>query len=197
MKEMWNPLRKEPDEKEMKQKLRTVQSSLGRLAGNKQQSADKAREQAREAFREGNERRFRRYARKHQMNLRVADAADTAALRVASWIDQVELYESLKTLGGIGGTLREFQEELGLDTETIEDGILDLQLTLDDLTGHENVMDALEIGLEDQVDPEEVEALRAEFAAEMGAEVEGTDDVADRIRKDAEEIQGTPTGDGA
>jgi hypothetical protein len=104
--------------------------------------------------------------------------------------DVVEMQEGLKEVADIGSMLKDYQDQLGIDTKQMEKAVANIQTSMEKVnTATEMITTTMEaVTSGDVAVSESQESLKAELMAELEAEKTTSGGLEEKIKKEREKI---------
>lgn len=178
--------KKKPKPQELLTKIAIAEKKLEKREAQLKDKRDKARQDAKNALKMGDERGFRVSSKRYgslQMQLNtIGSMLEMAATMRTALEDQESLVEIIE----IGKDLAYAQKAMGFDSEKIENAITNIRNAVDKVVSSSEM---LQTQMETLTSPEvsrEQEMLRAELIAELKAETSTAEDLEEKIKKEKE-----------
>lgn len=159
-----------PDE--MKTKLSISEQRLTARENELGKKRQKARDEAKQALADGNDREFRVASRRYSMVDGQTATIGSMVEMAQSMIDVIEMQTGLNEVAEIGVDLGRWQKELGLDSKKLESAVTNIRTSMERVntatTMMTSTMDAAMAGGSELSDVQD--SLRSELLAEIGVE---------------------------
>ena len=183
-----NPFKKvSPDE--MKTKLSMSEQRLSTRERELEKKRNKAREQAKEALANGNDREFRVASRRHSMVEGQVNTISSMVEMAQSMSDVIEMQSGLKEVVDIGNDLGKWQKQLGFDTGELEHAVTNIRTSMEKVntatTMMTSSMDAAMGGGTELTEMQD--SLRSELLAELSSDTVSDDKLSKKIEEEMEE----------
>lgn len=183
-----NPFKKvSPDE--MKTKLSMSEQRLSTRERELEKKRQKARDQAKEALANGNDREFRVASRRHSMVEGQVNTISSMVEMAQSMSDVIEMQSGLKEVVDIGNDLGKWQKQLGFDTGELEHAVTNIRTSMEKVntatTMMTSSMDAAMGGGTELTDMQD--SLRSELLAELSSDTVSDDKLSKKIEEEMEE----------
>ena len=183
-----NPFKKvSPDE--MKTKLSMSEQRLSTRERELEKKRNKAREQAKEALANGNDREFRVASRRHSMVEGQVNTISSMVEMAQSMSDVIEMQSGLKEVVNIGNDLGKWQKQLGFDTGELEHAVTNIRTSMEKVntatTMMTSSMDAAMGGGTELTEMQD--SLRGELLAELSSDTVSDDKLSKKIEEEMEE----------
>lgn len=173
---------------ELETKLTIAEKKLLKREESIKERKDKARDSAKEALKNGDERTFKLESRKYASIQGQMNTVGSMIEMAATMKDAIQQQKDLTELVAIGGDLIEAQKLLGFDTEQIEKAVTGIRMAVEKVqTASEMIATQTELLTSTSETTKEQEALRAELMAELKVEGVKEEELAEKIKK-AEKI---------
>ena len=166
-------LKKKISPTEMKTKLAIAQKKLDKREDVIDSKREKARNEAKEALKKGDERSFRVASRRYSLIDSQMNAVSNLSEMTQSTIDIIDMQTSINDVIEIGQMLSDYQERLGIDNNKLQDALTNINVSMENLsTATEMISTTIDTITE--ATPEATatqESLRSELLAEIQGEV--------------------------
>ena len=179
-------IRKKITPEEMKMKLSISEQKLEKMENQLNDKSQKARLQAKQALKNGDERKFRISSRRYGMTNGQIQAITSMAEMATSMKDMLEMQEGLKEVVTIGNDLKRYQDKLGIDSKQLEHAMVTVQTSMEKLNNATEIisttMDAISAS-----SPEATRAqdeLKNELMAELQSEGVEEEELEKKIAKE-------------
>lgn len=148
--------------------------------------ANKAREAAKEALRNGDERAYQRHSSKYTSNRKALETTENIHDVTLRLVDLMEMSKDLNDIVGIGASIGDMQSEIGIDTHNLENAMSNIVESMMNVESSAKVISStidavLNTGDEVSIDQE---GLRNELLSEIQFEVSDEDDLLSEIEKE-------------
>ena len=169
-----NPFKKKTDPAELRAKLDLASIRLEKRELQMKDQVSQSKKEAKEALKNGDERSFRMASKRFGMIQNQANAVGGMVELAGTMRDVVEMQEGIKEIGVLGGALKEYQEELGIDTVQMEKAMVTIQTTMSKVSmASEMISTTMEAVTAGDVEVTSAQdSLKAELMAELAAEQE-------------------------
>ncbi len=173
---------------ELKTKLSLSSKRLEKREAQLKEKGDKAKLEAKESLRNGDERGFRVASKRFAMVQGQVQAIGGMVEMSNTMSDVVEMQEGLKEVAEIGGDLKMYQDQLGIDTKQMEQAVTNIRTSMEKVnTASEMISTTMEsITAGDQSVTSSQETLKAELMAELQAETTGSSKLEEKLAKERE-----------
>ena len=184
---MLDLFRKKPTPQEMTTKIAIGEAKLAKREAQIKEKRDKARDEAKNALKNGDERGFRVASKQYgsaagQLNT-VGTMVEMSQTMKNALSDQQDIAEIVQ----IGQELAYAQKAMGFDTEKMEQAITNIRTAVDKVNTTSEIlgiqMEALTNSPESS---KEQETLKSELMAEMKAETGKEEQIREKIKKERE-----------
>ena len=168
---------------ELKMKLSMAEKKLEKREKELKNKRDKARLEAREALRNGDEKTFRVASKRFALMNNQINVISGMVEMSTVMLDIVEMQSGLKEIQDIGALLAGYQKELGVDNKKMEQMLRNLQVSMDKVdTAAEMINTSMEVATSGDINVTEAqESLKSELMAEIDAEKVGGSGIEERI----------------
>jgi hypothetical protein len=169
---------------ELKTKLVIAEKKLQKRERQLADRKERSKAEAKEALKSGDERNFRMASKRYGLLEGQLKAIGGMVEMATVMLDMVEMQLGLKEVVEIGAMLKDYQEQIGIDTKTMEKCITNLQTSMDKIEGaSEMINTSMEVMTSGDIAVSEAqESLRSELVAELEAEG-GTGGLEEKIRE--------------
>ena len=183
-----NPFKKVSPE-EMKTKLSISEQRLSARERELEKKRQKAREQAKEALANGNDREFRVASRRHTMVDGQVNTISTMVEMAQSMSDVIEMQSGLKEVVDIGNDLGKWQKQLGFDTSKLEGAVTNIRTSMEKVNTATNMMtSSMDAAMGGGTELSEMQdSLRSELLAELSSDTVSDDKLSKKIEEEMEE----------
>ena len=184
----FNPFKKKTTPDELRVKLDLAQTRLSKRELQMKDQAGHNKAEAKDALKNGDERGFRMASKRHAMISQQATAIGGMVELAGTMRDVVEMQEGMKEIADVGSMLKDYQDQLGIDTQVMEKAMVNIQTTMQKVnTASEMISTTMEaVSAGDQEVSTAQESLKAELMAELEAEQKTTTKVEEKIKKERE-----------
>jgi len=168
---------------ELKTKLAMAEKKLEKRENELIKKRDKSRLEAREALRSGDEKTFRLASKRFALLNNQLNVIKGMVEMATVMVDLVEMQTGLSEIVEIGGLLKGYQKDLGIDTKQMEGMLKNLQVSMDKVdSAAEMINTSMEVATSGDINVSEAqEGLKSELMAELEAEKAGGSGLEDRI----------------
>ena len=165
----------------------------GRLEGRERQlkaQQNQSKDEAKNALKNGDERGFRLASKRHAMLASQLNAMGGMVEMAQGMKDVIEMQEGLKEVVEIGSMLKDYQDQLGLDTKQMEAAVTNIRTSMEKVnTATEMISTTMEAVTSGDADvSESQESLKAELMAEIDAEKTSTGGIEEKIAKEKQKL---------
>ncbi len=183
-----NPFKKVSPE-EMKTKLSISEQRLSARERELEKKRQKAREQAKEALTNGNDREFRVASRRHSMVDGQVNTISTMVEMAQSMSDVIEMQSGLKEVVDIGNDLGKWQKQLGFDTSKLEGAVTNIRTSMEKVNTATTIMtSSMDAAMGGGTELSEMQdSLRSELLAELSSDTVSDDKLSKKIEEEMEE----------
>lgn len=183
-----NPFKKVSPE-EMKTKLSISEQRLSARERELEKKRQKAREQAKEALTNGNDREFRVASRRHSMVDGQVNTISTMVEMAQSMSDVIEMQTGLKEVVDIGNDLGKWQKQLGFDTSKLEGAVTNIRTSMEKVNTATTIMtSSMDAAMGGGTELSEMQdSLRSELLAELSSDTVSDDKLSKKIEEEMEE----------
>jgi len=173
---------------ELQSKLALSQKRLEKREAQLKDKGNKAREEAKAALRNGDERGFRVSSKRFAMVNGQTQAIGGMVEMASTMKDVVEMQEGLKEVAEIGGMLKTYQDQLGIDTKQMEQAVTNIRTSMEKVnTASEMISTTMDAVMEGDIsNTTSQESLKAELMAELQSEGSGTSELEEKLKKEKE-----------
>jgi hypothetical protein len=160
---------------ELKTKLAIAEKKLEKREKELTKKRNDSRYEAREALRNGDEMTFRVASRRFALLNNQVNVIKGMVEMATVMLDLVEMQTGLNEVVEIGGLLKGYQKELGIDTKQMEGMLKNMQVSMNKVdAAAEMINNSMEVATAGDVNVSEAqENLKSELMAEIGAEKQG------------------------
>ncbi len=185
-----NPFKKVSPE-ELKTKLSISEQRLSTREKELNKKRTQAREQAKNALTNGNDREFRVASRRYSMIEGQVNTIGSMVEMAQSMTDVIEMESGLKEVVEIGEDLGKWQKQLGFDTEKMEGAITSIRTSMEKVNSATNMMtSSMDAAMNGGAELSEMQdSLRSELLAELSSDTTSTDDLSKKIDAELEQEQ--------
>jgi hypothetical protein len=182
--------KKKTSPEELQTKLSLAGSRLGNREKQLKAQQNQAKDEAKNALKNGDERGFRLASKRHAMLGSQLGALGGMVEMAQGMRDVVEMQEGLKEVVEIGSMLKDYQDQLGLDTKQMEKAVTNIRTSMEKVnTATEMISTTMEAVSSGDVEVGEAqESLKAELMAEIETEKGQTSGVEEKIKKEKESL---------
>lgn len=183
-----NPFKKVSPE-EMKTKLSMSEQRLSARERELEKKRNKAREQAKEALSNGNDREFRVASRRHSMVEGQVNTISSMVEMAQSMSDVIEMQTGLKEVVDIGNDLGKWQKQLGFDTSKLEGAVTNIRTSMEKVNTATTIMTtSMDAAIGGGTELNEMQdSLRSELLAELSSDTVSDDKLSKKIEEEMEE----------
>ena len=183
-----NPFKKVSPE-EMKTKLSMSEQRLSARERELEKKRNKAREQAKEALANGNDREFRVASRRHSMVDGQVNTISSMVEMAQSMSDVIEMQSGLKEVVDIGNDLGKWQKQLGFDTSKLEGAVTNIRTSMEKVNTATTMMtSSMDAAMGGGTELSEMQdSLRSELLAELSSDTVSDDKLSKKIEEEMEE----------
>lgn len=170
---------------ELETKLSLAEKKLTKREETIKDRRNKARNDAKEALKNGDERTFKVASRKYGGLSSQLATLDGMIEMSVTMKDAVQQQKDLEEIVAIGGDLVEAQELLGFDTQKVQDAITGIRSAVDKVTTASEMI-TTQTELMTSASPEatrEQESLKSELMAELKSEGSETTELEEKIKE--------------
>ena len=183
-----NPFKKvSPDE--LKTKLAMSEQRLTAREKELTKKRDSARDEAKNALANGNDREFRVASRRFSMVEGQVNTIGSMVEMAQSMEDVIEMESGLKEVVEIGENLGQWQKQLGFDTEKLESAVTSIRTSMEKVNTATNMMtSSMDAAMAGGTELSEMQDdLRAELLAELSSEKGAEEKLDKKIEEEMEE----------
>lgn len=183
-----NPFKKvSPDE--LKTKLAISEQRLSAREKELIKKKNKAREEAKNALSEGNDREFRVASRRYSLVDGQVNTIGSMVEMAQSMTDVIEMQTGLKEVVEIGQDLGKWQKQLGFDTNKMESAITNIRTSMEKVNTATSMMtSSMDVAMSGNTELSEMQdALRSELLAEISGEKVSEDKLSKKIESELSE----------
>lgn len=183
-----NPFKKVSPE-EMKTKLSMSEQRLSTRERELEKKRQKARDQAKEALANGNDREFRVASRRHSMVEGQVNTISSMVEMAQSMSDVIEMQTGLKEVVDIGNDLGKWQKQLGFDTSKLEGAVTNIRTSMEKVNTATSMMtNSMDAAMGGGTELSEMQdSLRSELLAELSSDTVSDDKLSKKIEEEIEE----------
>jgi len=183
-----NPFKKVSPE-EMKTKLSMSEQRLSTREKELNKKRQKARDQAKEALANGNDREFRVASRRHSMVEGQVNTISSMVEMAQSMSDVIEMQSGLKEVVDIGNDIGKWQKQLGFDTSKLESAVTNIRTSMEKVNTATNMMtSSMDAAMGGGTELTEMQdSLRSELLAELSSDTVSDDKLSKKIEEEMEE----------
>ena len=143
-------IRKKISPEDIKTKLMLSEKKLEKMEEQLNDKKNKARVNAKQSLKSGDEREFRTASRRYGMVHGQVQAVSSMSEMATSMRDMLEMQEGLKEVVTIGSELKKYQEKLGIDSKQLEQAVTNVRTSMEKLNNASEListtMDAVTAG---------------------------------------------------
>jgi len=186
--EINNPFKKvSPDE--LKTKLAISEQRLSAREKELIKKKNKAREEAKNALSEGNDREFRVASRRYSLVDGQVNTIGSMVEMAQSMTDVIEMQTGLKEVVEIGQDLGKWQKQLGFDTNKMESAITNIRTSMEKVNTATSMMtSSMDVAMSGNTELSEMQdSLRSELLAELSGEKASGDKLSKKIESELSE----------
>jgi hypothetical protein len=186
--EIKNPFKKvSPDD--LKTKLAISEQRLTAREKELTKKRDKAREEAKSALENGNDREFRVASRRYSMVEGQVNTIGSMVEMAQSMSDVIEMESGLKEVVEIGENLGQWQKQLGFDTSKLEHAVTNIRQSMEKVNTATNMMtSSMDAAMSGGSELSEMQdSLRAELLAELSTEEKAEEKLEKKIEEEMKE----------
>ncbi|OPY17367.1 MAG: hypothetical protein A4E23_01546 [Methanomethylovorans sp. PtaU1.Bin073] len=186
--EINNPFKKvSPDE--LKTKLAISEQRLSAREKELIKKKNKAREEAKNALSEGNDREFRVASRRYSLVDGQVNTIGSMVEMAQSMTDVIEMQTGLKEVVEIGQDLGKWQKQLGFDTNKMESAITNIRTSMEKVNTATSMMtSSMDVAMSGNTELSEMQdSLRSELLAELSGEKASEDKLSKKIESELSE----------
>jgi len=182
--------KKKVSPEELHTKLALAGKRLEKRESMLKDKQNKAKDEAKDALRNGDERGFRLASKRHAMIGSQVNAISGMVEMSQSMKDVIEMQEGLKEVVEIGSMLKDYQDHLGIDTKQMEAAVTNIRTSMEKVnTATEMISTTMEAVTSGDVEvSESQESLKAELMAEIESEKGQTTGIEDKIQKEKQKL---------
>lgn len=183
-----NPFKKvSPDE--MKTKLSMSEQRLSARERELEKKRNTAREKAKEALANGNDREFRVASRRHSMVEGQVNTISSMVEMAQSMSDVIEMQSGLKEVVEIGNDLGKWQKQLGFDTSQLEGAVTNIRTSMEKVNTATTMMtSSMDAAMGGGTELSEMQdSLRSELLAELSSDTVSDDKLSKKIEEEMQE----------
>jgi hypothetical protein len=175
---------------ELRTKLAMANKRLEKRERTLVDKRDRARGNAREALKNGDERGFRLASKRFALVNGQIQAISGMVEMAAIMLDIVEMQTSLSEIVEIGGMLKDYQDKLGINTKQMEKMLKNLQVSMDKVdSAAEMINTSMEVATAGDITTSEAQdQLKSELMAEIEAEKVGGSSLEDKIAAERKKL---------
>ncbi|MCK5039713.1 MAG: hypothetical protein KAR87_01975 [Candidatus Aenigmarchaeota archaeon] len=190
---MFNLFKKKITPEEMEVNLRIITAKIQKRESKTRNIVNKNKEEAKQALKEGDERRFKRVSQRYTMAQKQLKYVEGLTDTATAMDDAIQMQKGMKEMVDVTEDFAQIQAKLGIDPSRINKAVSHIQKASEKTQAMaENLaltMDAA-LGSHGLEDKEEEDNLKKELMGELSAEAEVKDDLGEKIKKElAEEEQ--------
>jgi len=160
---------------EMRTKLAMAEKRLEKREKELKRRSERSRLEARDSLKNGDEKGFRMASRRYALINNQVNVIKGMVEMATVMLDLVEMQGGLKEIAEIGGLLKGYTKDLGMDTKQMEKMLSNLQVSINKVdAAAEMINTSMEIATSGDVNvSESQESLKAELMAEIETEKTG------------------------
>ena len=175
---------------EIRTKLAMAEKKLEKREKELTRKREKSRLEAREALKSGDEKGFRLASKRFALMNNQVNVIKGMVEMATVMLDLVEMQSGLKEIVEIGGLLKGYQKDLGVDTKQMEKMLSNLQVSMNKVdAAAEMINTSMEVATSGDVNvSESQESLKSELMAEIETEKGQTSGIEEKIKKQKESL---------
>jgi hypothetical protein len=182
--------KKKQSPEELQTKLSMTSGKLENRERQLKSQQNQAKEEAKNALKNGDERGFRLASKRHAMLNSQLNAMGGMVEMAQGMRDVIEMQEGLKEVVEIGSMLKDYQDQMGIDTKQMEAAVTNIRTSMEKVnSATEMISTTMEAVSSGDVEVGEAqESLKAELMAEIESEKGQTTGIEEKINKEKEKI---------